>query len=98
MCSTRSSTPASGTRSARVPLEHAPHLDPDRREVPSERRAVALDEPEVDERDRQIRMRIHLARRRPTDLAAGFGLWRSGQPCAKEQVNEEMQAACEHAA
>lgn len=89
----RSSTHASGTRSARVPLEHAPHLDPDSREVPIERRTVALDEAEVDEGDRQTRMRLHLTRQGPPNLAAGLGSWRSGETGAAEQVNEEVKAA-----
>src|SRR5437667_11922145 len=49
----------------------APHLDAQPREIPLERRTLAVDQSEVHESDRQIRVRVDLARQRPTELAAG---------------------------
>src|SRR3989449_9661836 len=84
---------AGGVRRPRVSLEDAPHFDADLRQITLECRAIAVDEPEVDERDREIRVGSDVPRQGPAEVAAGFGARRSVDLAGAEQMHEEVKAA-----
>src|SRR5205823_2827591 len=87
----RSSTHASVTPDDA--LEHAPHLYAAFLELSKDLRTVALDEPEIEQSDGEIRVRIDSRRRRPADLAAPFGCRRAGDGAAAEEMDEKVKAA-----
>ncbi len=78
-------------------LENAAHLQPGHCEIATERLGVALDQTEVGERDRQIRVRIDFARRGPPQLAACLGSRRSFDRARTEQMDEVVKATGRYA-
>ena len=78
---------------ARLPLEQATHLHADPGEIAEERRTLALDEPEVGERDGEARVRLQLARIRPAELASRLGSRGPIELTCAEQGDEEMKTA-----
>src|SRR5436190_23072499 len=86
----RSSTHASVTPDNA--LEHAPHLYATFLELSKDLRTVALDEPEIEQSDGEIRVRIDSRRRRPSDLAATFGFRRAGDGAAAGGMDVGVKA------
>jgi hypothetical protein len=76
----------------RTRLDQATHLDADLREISKDRRAVAVDETKIDERERQVRVCVDLAGIRPADLATRLGSWCSFESLTAEKMDEKVKA------
>src|SRR4029077_9828609 len=74
-------------------LEHAPHLDADRREIPMDPRASAFDEPEIHEGECEVGVRINLEWFSPAQLAARLRAWRSVDRTGAKDVNEIVKTS-----